>query len=123
MAANLQFGDFVFAHNPRKIELVCAQSTASYFLPFYGALTQNLGAQCRIVHCEGDVFSEDVRQAAELAAQIGALRGRRETLYLPTGERFPAVVSRFACTAQGDGRVLSYRLDFIETDTSWEAEK
>ncbi|MDD4808209.1 MAG: hypothetical protein PHU30_06925 [Oscillospiraceae bacterium] len=121
MTANLQFGDYVFSHNPHKIELVCNQNLASYFLPFYGAITQNLGAQCRAVHCEGEVFSEDVQQAAQTAAQIGALHGRREMLYLPTGEHFPAVVSRFSCTAQGNGKVLAYRLDFLETSTNQEA--
>ena len=122
MAANLQFGDYVFAYNPRKIELVSAQNLAAYCLPFYGTVTQNIGAQCRIVHCEGEVFSADAHQAAQTAAQIDALRGSRKMLYLPTGEHFPAQVARFACTAQGDGRVLAYRLDFIETDSSGEAE-
>lgn len=122
MASNLQFGTYVFAHNPRKIELVCAQKLAAYLLPFYGTVTQNLGAGCRSVRCEGEVFAADARAAAEEAAAIGALRGREELLYLPTGERFHGVVSRFSCTAQGDGRVLSYRIDFSETNSAGEAE-
>ena len=123
MASNLQFGTYVFAHNPRKIELVCVQKLAAYLLPFCGTVTQSLGAGCRSARCEGEVFAADAREAAEEAAAIGALRGREELLYLPTGERFRAVVSRFSCTAQGDGRVLPYRIDFSETNSTGEAEQ
>ncbi len=37
-------------------------------------------------------------------------------LYLPTGQQFEAVVSRFSYTAQGDGRILSYAVEFTETE-------
>lgn len=122
MAQKLQFGGYVFAHNPRRIEIGQVQNLAAYVLPFYGTVTQNLGAQCRTVHCEGEVFSQDAAQTADAAAEIRALSGRVETLCLPTGERFSAVVSRFSCAEEGDGRVLACELDFVETDTNEEAD-
>lgn len=120
MTQKLQFGGFVFANNPRKIEIGQVQNLAAYVLPFYGSVTQNLGAQCRTVHCEGEVFSSDAAQTADAAAEIRALCSRVETLSLPTGEQFSAVVSRFSCAEEGDGRVLAYELDFVEADTNEE---
>ena len=86
-------------------------------------------ASCRAVHgagcrrgchrgarCEGEVFGDTADTALDRLASLAAAcaPGLRGTLYLPTGEQFTAAVSRFAYTAQGDGRVLAYVIDFLE---------
>ena len=53
--------------------------------------------------------------AAKLAEISAACTGGGfALLYLPAGGSFEAAVSRFAYTAQGDGRVLTYTLEFVE---------
>ena len=53
--------------------------------------------------------------AAKLAEISAACTGGGfALLYLPAGGSFEAAVSRFAYTAQGDGRVLTYMLEFVE---------
>ena len=114
-----QFGSYLFAHNPRRIELSFQRSLVSHLIPARGARTQDLGPRCRVVRCEGEVFDTTPDGAAEKLAEIAqaCAGGEAETLYLPTGERFSAVVSRFGYTAQGDGKVLSYFLEFLEAET------
>lgn len=117
----LQFQQFVFEHNPRKIELSFAQHMAMHTVPAYGAVAQSLGPKCRIVRCEGEVFADMPDGASKKLAAISAIcvGGTPGQLYLPTGERFEAVVSRFAYIAQGDGRVISYSIEFIERASAW----
>lgn len=64
----------------------------------------------------GEVFGDTADTALDRLASLAAAcaPGLRGTLYLPTGEQFTAAVSRFAYTAQGDGRVLAYVIDFLE---------
>ena len=71
----MQYGEFVFPHNPRRIELSYTGALAPQVFPGCGAAVQELGPRCRVARCEGEVF---------------------------------------AYTAQGDGRVLTYTLEFVE---------
>ena len=73
-------------------------------------------SRCRTARCEGEVFGDTADTALDRLASLAAAcaPGLRGTLYLPTGEQFTAAVSRFAYTAQGDGRVLAYVIDFLE---------
>ncbi|MEM1484358.1 hypothetical protein V6615_05695 [Oscillospiraceae bacterium PP1C4] len=115
----LQFGTFLFEHNPRKIELSFSNNVAGHILPARGTVSQNIGPRCRVVRCEGEVFASSADGAAAKLSAIGAVcTSKGEILYLPTGERFQAIVSRFGYSAQGDGRVISYTIEFIEQDSS-----
>ena len=99
--SRMQYGEFVFPHNPRRIELSYTGTLAPQVFPGCGAAVQELGPRCRVARCEGEVS----------AACTG---GGFALLYLPAGGSFEAAVSRFAYTAQGDGRVLTYMLEFVE---------
>lgn len=72
--------------------------------------------RCRVARCEGEVFAPTPEGAAAKLAEISAActGGGFALLYLPAGGSFEAAVSRFAYTAQGDGRVLTYTLEFVE---------
>ena len=112
----LQFGDFLFEQNPRRIEVTYARNVVTHAVPAWGAETQDLGPRCRVVRCEGEVFAPTAEGAMAKLSTIGAAcaGGGPAMLYLPTGERFSAAASRFSYAAQGDGRVLSYALEFVE---------
>lgn len=111
----LQYGSYVFAHNPRKIELVFQNHLAAHILPGVGAKTQMVAPRCRRVRCEGEVFGNTPEHAlAELSVLSGMCAGQCAPLYLPTGIQFDALVSSFGYLAQGDGRVITYTIEFIE---------
>jgi hypothetical protein len=112
----MQFGAYLFDQNPRRIELSRAHNLAAHTLPGTGVAMQDTGPRCRTARCEGEVFGDTADAALSRLAALAAAcaPGLRATLYLPTGEQFAAAVSRFAYTAQGDGRVLAYVIDFLE---------
>ena len=114
--SRMQYGEFVFPHNPRRIELSYTGTLAPQVFPGCGAAGQELGPRCRVARCEGEVFAPTPEGAAAKLAEISAActGGGFALLYLPAGGSFEAAVSRFAYTAQGDGRVLTYTLEFVE---------
>ena len=114
----MQFGSYVFPHNPRKIELSFANSIAAHLQPSRGAVSQNLGARARVVRCEGELFAATAAAAlTKLNALCAACCVKQSaTLYLPAGGQFSAYTSRFGFAAQGDGRVISYYVEFIECE-------
>lgn len=115
---NLQFGSYIFAHNPRRIELVYSSSLAAHMLPNRGTRAQFLGPRLRVVRCEGEVFDSSADGAAAKLSALSAACGKSAAmLYLPAGERFSAAVSRFSYTAQGDGRVITYAVEFVELES------
>lgn len=118
----LQYGTFTFENNPRRIELSGSNAIAAHTLPFHGTVSQNLGPRGRAARCSGEVFAQDAASALEkLAALRAACSGvGAAQLTLPTGDTFLAFVSRFAYTAQGDGRVLAYTIDFVEQSAGTE---
>lgn len=112
---NLQFGTYVFEHNPRKISMGFESAVAAQLLPSWGVISQNMGARCRLVRCEGEVFAATPDGAAAKLAELSALCvSTAAMLYLPTGERFSAYLLRFGYAAQGDGRVITYTMEFTE---------
>lgn len=121
--SRMQYGEFVFPHNPRRIEVSYAGALASQLLPGCGEAVQELGPRCRTVRCEGEVFAATPEGAAAKLAEIATacVGGGFAVLYLPAGGRFEAAVSRLAYTAQGDGRVLAYALEFVERAAQREA--
>ncbi len=116
---NLQYKTYTFQPNPRRISVSYVQNIAAHLLPAYGTLSQPLGPRCRVVRCEGEVF--DTANADSAAAKLRAIAALCDDsasgmLYLPTGQQFEAAVSRFSYTAQGDGRILSYAIEFTESE-------
>ena len=49
----MQYGEFVFPHNPRRIELSYTGALAPQVFPGCGAAVQELGPRCRVARCEG----------------------------------------------------------------------
>lgn len=116
----MQFGSYSFENNPRRIEVVYSGTIAAYVMPGCGSLTQNLGARCRTVRVEGEVFAATADAAILKLAVIRTACSLTSAslLKLPSGDEFPAISSRFSYTAQGDGRIMSYAIEFIEADSS-----
>ena len=117
---NLQYGTYLFEHNPRRIDLSYPRRVVTQALPGRGAVSQPVGALCRSVRCEGEVFGPTAQTAMEKLGQLSAACNQTQPawLHLPTGEKLNCWVSRFSYSAQGDGRVLSYLVEFVEERNS-----
>ena len=113
---NLQYGSYLFEHNPRQIDLSFPRRVVTLPLPGLGAVAQQLGPACRVVRCQGEVFAPTAQGALEKLSGLAAACNQEGPawLHLPTGEKLCCWVSRFGYTAQGDGRVLSYQVEFVE---------
>lgn len=111
-----QFGSYVFEHNPRKIELSRANQLVTQILPGAGSMSQMNGTKVRMVRCEGEVFAATADAAmGKLGALEQACAGTAAgVLYLPTGKQLTVWPYRFGYAAQGDGRVISYYIEFLE---------
>ena len=85
--SRMQYGEFVFPHNPRRIELSYTGTLAPQVFPGCGAAVQELGPRCRVARCEGEVFAPTPEGAAAKLAEISAActGGGFALLYLPAG--------------------------------------
>lgn len=111
----MQFGSYLFPHNPRTIQVETAQKAAQLFLPRTGGRIQPLGPQCRRITCKGELFSDNPQATLkELSALAAAADGEVKTLFLPTGEALFALLEQLTYTADGDGRVIAYTAVFLE---------
>lgn len=116
----MQFGTYSFEYNPRRIEVAYSGNIAAYVMPGCGALAQHLGARCKTVRAEGELFAltADAALAKLTALRAACCATTAAVLKLPTGETFSAIASRFSYTAQGDGRLLAYTVEFMQADSS-----
>ena len=89
----MQFGDYLFPHNPHTIQVETAQKAAELFLPRLGGRIQPLGPQCRRITCKGELFSDSPQK---------------------TGKALSSLFERLTYTADGDGRVIAYTAVFLE---------
>ena len=112
----MQFGDYLFPHNPHTIQVETAQKAAELFLPRLGGRIQPLGPQCRRITCKGELFSDSPQKTGKALASLAHAAGSGEvkTLFLPTGEALFALFERLTYTADGDGRVIAYTAVFLE---------
>lgn len=116
----LTYGAYQFPHNPRKIEYLHRFRLAAQQQPGHGTLYQAIGSGGKMVRCEGELFGQTaVLAMQQLSALASACSGMEaKTLKLPTGETFLALPSQFGYTAQGNGQILSYRVEFMEVNAA-----
>ena len=115
----VSYGDYLFTPNPASIAVADRRDPAVTTLPGGGWLLEPVRLP-RQAALEGSLFAED---AAAALSRFEALRQRYEAggtalLCLPGYLPFPARFIRLELTAEGDGRVLAYRAEFIEEGTS-----
>lgn len=112
----LQFGDYIFPHNPKIFELTSSLNTVSYTLPYLGTGFQLIAAKPRLISLEGEFFAESAAEAAQLCGSLEAVFSQRKRgmLFLPFQKPFYAIFSELATSHSGDGKIISYRAKFLE---------
>ena len=110
----MQFGEYLFPHNPKTIQMEAVHRAAELFFPQMGSRVQPLGPQCRRITCKGELFSQSASKTLKELQALSQMAGQVKTLFLPTGEAFSALLEQFSYTAQGDGRIIAYSAVFLE---------
>lgn len=86
--SRMQYGEFVFPHNPRRIELSYTGTLAPQVFPGCGAAVQELGPRCRVARCEGEVLRPHARgRGGKACGNLRGLHGRRVRPPLPARRR------------------------------------
>lgn len=114
--STLQFGDYLFPHNPARIDIANALDSVSHLMPYYGTATQVLGVSPRLVRVEGSFFGTSAPQALGQYNTLEALfaQKKRALLFIPYQKPFYAIFSRLSMNAGGDGKIISYLAEFLE---------
>ena len=115
----MQFKDFVFPHEPSKLEVGAVNRLGVGHCPGYGPVIQELGVQQRVITGEGAFFGPEAgdqyRRLEELFFQ--QTPGR---LVLPGHTAVTAHFSKLGWLGEGDGQVIRYSFEFLERPgASW----
>jgi len=112
----VQFGDYLFAYNPSRIELRSRRQSSSRRLPYLGEQVIATGEQAREVLLEGAFFGQTADEAMAGYRRLEEVyrSRRRGLLFLPGNEPFYALFDRLELDASGDGRILQYSARFLE---------
>ena len=112
----VQFGEFVFPHNPASIVVERVGRRAVFFCPGHGEVVQPLHEGSRQVRLGGDFVCATAAGSAALIAEferraVGTTPG---VLLLPGMEPIICLLAEHTFQARGDGRVIPYTMRFIE---------
>ncbi len=109
----MRYKDFIFPHNPKRIQVSYRAATAALHCPHLGSVVQNLGPRCRVVTGQGAFFGAGA--AAQFAA-LEQLAGQQEAgyLFVPSLTPFKAYLTQLTFLGEGDGSVLFYSFEFVE---------
>lgn len=114
---NVQFSDYRFPYNPRTIEVAYKPRLLSFFTPITGIVVKHMGVNSKVIVCEGELFSdttEETKRLLEDMIQIASYQ-KSGALFIPCEKPMVAFVSDFKYIAKGDGRVIHYRIEFLES--------
>ncbi len=112
----MRYKDFIFPHNPKRIQVSYRSATATLHCPQLGSVVQHLGPRCRVVSGQGAFFGPAA--AAQFAAleQLAA-QGNAGYLFIPALTPFKAYLTKLVYLGEGDGSLLSYSFEFVEQTT------
>lgn len=109
----MSFNNYVWSHNPRKINIEEEKNIVEFMLPFNKNILQNLGRKKRIVKGEGELFGvtcfNEFKELRELY-----LADNSAYLKLPGIDPFLARFSSLKMVGEANEDVLTYTFEFIE---------
>ncbi|MCL2580497.1 MAG: hypothetical protein FWE32_10800 [Oscillospiraceae bacterium] len=99
----MQFGAFVFPHNPAGISCENQGRHATFFCPGHGEVVQRMGGRRRQIRCDGDFVASTPAETATLVADFEdrVADGRPGMLAIPGLTPMVAVLAEHSFTARG----------------------
>ena len=112
----VQFGEFVFPHNPASMVVERLGRQAIFFCPGHGEVVQPMHRGRRQIRLAGDFVCASATGSAALIAKFeAAVAGHTpQVLLLPGIEPMVCLLVEHVFQARGDGRVTPYTMRFIE---------
>lgn len=109
----MRYKDYLFAHNPARIELSGAAQLASCVCPGIGVAVQHLGPGQRRISGRGVFFGDDaLAQFRRLQAVF--YEKTPGLLCLPDLPAIKAYFSALSLLGEGAGDVIEYAFEFLE---------
>lgn len=110
----MQFGGFIFSHNPEIITVEQSSPLASHICPGKGELWQSLGSDQRKITCKGCFVAKSYGEASSQVENFRRESSKSRLLFVPGMAPFMARLHSFVLEASGDGRILPYTIVFVE---------
>lgn len=110
---NLRFKEYVFRHNPRKLNVFYRSKTSSAVCFGFGEAIQQLGKGVIVVEGEGELFGPDVMEQFYRLRKV-ANEGGSGILSGAGLEPMKAVFENLEMVGRGGETILSYRFRFVE---------
>ena len=119
----MQFQDFVFPHEPERLEISSANRLGVGHCPGYGPVIQELGVGERVISGEGAFFGPEAEDQYRRLEEV-FFRQKPGRLVLPGKRAVTAHFSKLRWLGEGDGQVLRYAFEFLESPgPAWAGEE
>lgn len=109
----MRYKNYIFPHNPSRLELELQGQLAGAHCPGYGPVYQDLGVAQRVITGEGAFWGPGAEGDYAALEQV-FLQGGAGMLFLPTMAPVRAFFTRLSYLGQGDGAILRYGFRFVE---------
>ena len=112
----MQYGGFVFRHNPETISVSDKNRVVTHLCPGLGDRSQNLGTLAREVVCSGCFWGDSIIDAMSqlISFRKAAADSKAAILFLPGLAPMRASLKELAFDCRGDGRLIAYTMRFVE---------
>ena len=113
----MKFKNYVWPHNPSKINVSVKRDLKEVMIPFKGSVIQDYGREKRIVSGSGQFFGDDCIEQFDSLFFVFK-QGGRGYLSLPGMDSFLAVFKELKLVGNSMPNVLTYNFEFWEELTS-----
>lgn len=110
----MQFDNFCFPYNPRKIELEKRKNAVSYLTIDGKVASKNYGNKPIYVRCEGELFGDRGRKIFDGLNRLFS-EGKIAPLSLPFESPFYARLKKLKMVGDGAGEIIKYYAEFEQS--------
>ena len=118
---NLQFGQYKFPHNPKKLRVITAQQLKGIVCAQGGEITQRLGRGRTVIEGEGEFYGPQAMHQYEQLRLVFE-QGEKAVLFGAGVEPMEASPQQLELVGQGGAGTVGYRFRFIEDDSRKQGE-
>ena len=112
----LQFGQYQFPHNPKKLRVITSQRMGVINCAQGGEITQTMGRKRTAVEGEGEFYGPQALYQYEQLRQVFK-KGEKQVLLGPGIAPMEAYPEQLELVGQGGSSLVGYRFRFVEDDS------